>query len=112
MEYFFKLTGQPPLELGKAIVKNFNMAVDPHVLYHAKEILVKEKLKNIEIIHPVAEIAKQYHGKLPLAVGTGSHRKLALQLLDRITSYNVCYTKLLRYLLNLRREHYFRPTKK
>ena len=82
MEYFFTLTGVPPIQISKQLVEKFKMDVDVHQLYTEKEAIVKEKLKDIKLIKPVADLVHQYHGKLPLAVGTGSVRKLALELLE------------------------------
>ena len=82
MSYFFTLTGRPPIELSKRIVTEYGMMVPPVQLYHEKETIFKKTLNTVQVIQPVIEIVKQYHGLLPLAVGTGSNRTMAIEMLD------------------------------
>lgn len=51
--------------------------------------IVEEKLRqfylvqpNVKAIKPVADIAKKYFGKLPMAVGTGGHREAVIRTLE------------------------------
>lgn len=51
--------------------------------------IVEEKLKQfysaqhlVKPIKPVADLAKKYYGKLPMAVGTGGHREAVIRTLE------------------------------
>ncbi len=81
MDYFFSLTGRPPIELSKRIVLEYGMLVTPQQLFHEKETIFKKNLDTILIIQPVLEVIKHFHGHLPLAVGTGSNRPMAIEML-------------------------------
>lgn len=48
--------------------KNFN----PNQFAKDKETLYETKLHKLTLILPVIEIVRQYHGKLPMSIGTGS----------------------------------------
>lgn len=82
MEYFFTLTGRPPLELSKRIVTEYNMRVAPDQLFREKEAIFRNNLTKVELIQPVIEVVKHYHGQLPMAVGTGSNRLMAIDMLQ------------------------------
>ncbi len=36
-----------------------------------------EKIEDVRIIEPVARLAREYHGRLPMSLGTGGTRELA-----------------------------------
>lgn len=81
LDYFFTLTGRPPIELSKRIVTEYGMRVSPQQLFHEKEAIFLKNMHTVEVIHPVITIVKQFHGLLPLAVGTGSNRPMAIEML-------------------------------
>lgn len=47
-----------------------------------KRIYVDNNLDQITLIEPVMEIIKSYHGKLPMAVGTGSNRETVTRMFE------------------------------
>ena len=51
----------------------------------AKRLFVETNLERIELIDPVFEIIKIYHGRLPMAVGTGSNRKIVDEMFERFS---------------------------
>ena len=49
----------------------------------AKRLFVEGNLDKIQLINPVFDIIKAYQNKLPMAVGTGSNRKVVNELFDK-----------------------------
>ncbi|WP_422362222.1 HAD family hydrolase [Reichenbachiella sp.] len=60
-------------------IKNF----DINRALEMKRIFVESNLDKIQLINPVFEIIKNYQKRLPMAVGTGSNRKVVNELFDR-----------------------------
>ena len=76
-DFLRKHTGSPGWIIADEIIKKCNL--DQSV---TKEQIMDEKLHEFfkiqhlaKPIDPVVDIVKKYHGKLPMAVGTGGHRQ-------------------------------------
>ncbi len=91
-DYFFALTGRPVIEIATTLVKDFGAEVKPEVLLKEKESLVSAHNKPIELIEPIVKLVYDYANKLPMAVGTGSGREKALDMLNKtnLISYFDC----------------------
>jgi len=83
-EFLRKHTGSPGWIIAREIIKENNL----EGIVTADEI-IEEKLKvfyaqqkYVKAIDPVANIAKKYHGILPMAVGTGGHRQAVERTLE------------------------------
>jgi beta-phosphoglucomutase family hydrolase len=79
-----RYTGSPGFILANEIIKKCNLEGKVTV-----EQIVEEKLRQfykfqdkVKAIEPVAAIAKKYFGVLPMAVGTGGHRKAVERTLE------------------------------
>lgn len=48
-----------------------------------KRAFVDDNLDKITLIEPVFEIVKEYHGKLPMSIGTGSNRATVNEMFER-----------------------------
>ncbi|NJN46876.1 MAG: HAD-IA family hydrolase [Candidatus Competibacteraceae bacterium] len=76
----------------EGIVEHFNVAfghrIDSKLFAQAKENRVKDRLLQAKPIEPVAEIAQQYRGRLPMAVATGSRLAIAQTMLRAIGMLN------------------------
>jgi HAD superfamily hydrolase (TIGR01509 family) len=51
--------------------------MDPELIGNLKEDEYEKIMHKMKPIIPVVELAKKYHGKLPMAVGTGGYNRLA-----------------------------------
>ncbi|MEO9851494.1 MAG: HAD-IA family hydrolase [Reichenbachiella sp.] len=60
-------------------IKNF----DVEATLEAKRLFVENHLERIQLIDPVFDIMSAYHGKLPMAIGTGSNRKVVNEMFER-----------------------------
>ena len=79
-----KHTGSPGWLIADEIIKNCDLEGKV-----TREQILEEKLADFFInqhlvkpIEPVVEIVKKYHGLLPMAVGTGGHRKAVERTLE------------------------------
>jgi beta-phosphoglucomutase family hydrolase len=79
-----KHTGSPGWLIADEIIKKCNL--DSNITI---DQIVEEKLAEFSKDHhkvkpilPVVEIVKKYHGKLPMAVGTGGHREAVERTLE------------------------------
>lgn len=82
--FFRKHTGSPGWIIATEIVKSCGLEGKVTIDQIMEEKLeqfysVQHKVKPIEA---VTGIVKKYHGKLPMAVGTGGHRKAVIRTLD------------------------------
>jgi HAD superfamily hydrolase (TIGR01509 family) len=89
MEYFQALTGRPARELGKDIVKKFDLPISSDELVRRKEALVKEQFHKVKVFKPILEVIKNYHTNIPMAVGTGARKEMANSILiaSQLKSY-------------------------
>lgn len=56
---------------------------DLEATLEAKRLFVEDHLDRIELITPVFDIIKSYHGQLPMAIGTGSNRKVVNEMFEK-----------------------------
>lgn len=91
-DYFLALTGRPIIEIATSIVNDFNADVKPEILLKEKEDMVSAYNKPIELIEPIVKLVYDYANVLPMAVGTGSNREKALDMLNKtnLISYFDC----------------------
>ena len=85
-DFLKRHTGQPGWVIADILLKDNNLhgSVSPEELIEEKLKIFYERQKYVTPIKPVADIAKKYYGKLPMAVGTGGHR-LAVERTLKIT---------------------------
>jgi len=77
----FEMTGRPTIEFAKRIVEQYQVNEDPAVLVRLKQQSFWDLAHLLEPVQEVIAIVKNYHGKLPMAVGTGaSGRSAEVQL--------------------------------
>ena len=78
---FDTLAGVPAVGTFERLNKMFGLNLDAHEMGHLKEREYEKMMHLIVPIDPVVEIIHQYHGKLPMAVGTGGYTRLAWKTL-------------------------------
>jgi beta-phosphoglucomutase family hydrolase len=70
--FFYELAGVKSDQVVILLNKEFGYQLDPQMISTIKEELFIEKyLPQAVMIEPVLEVARQYKGKLPIAVATG-----------------------------------------
>jgi beta-phosphoglucomutase family hydrolase len=77
VELFEQLAGIPLYKTVEKLNELFNKNIDPQEMGDAKESAYEENMHKAQPIEPVMDVIRQYHGKLPMAVGTGGCRYLS-----------------------------------
>jgi beta-phosphoglucomutase-like phosphatase (HAD superfamily) len=83
-ELFEKLAGIPLYPTVEKLNEMFGTNIDPCEMGNLKEAEFENNMHLAPEIKVVTDIVRQYHGKLPMAVGTGGLRRIALKTLDNI----------------------------
>lgn len=78
------LNGSPTWRIAKAIIDSHGSTMDPYRLAREKTAAVEKMLLENVLPLPLIDVVKAYHGKRPMAVGTGSEHRLALALLEHL----------------------------
>ena len=82
VELFAQLAGVPLYPTVKKLNEMFGKNIDPKEMGDAKEEEFELNMHKSPPIIPVINLIKKYHGQLPMAVGTGGMRRLALKTLE------------------------------
>lgn len=81
-ELFASLAGIPAVGTIARINEIFGTAMNPELVGHEKETEYEKIMHLMKPIDPVVTLLKEYHGKLPIAVGTGGYNRLAWKTLQ------------------------------
>lgn len=76
-ELFSTLAGVPAVDTIEKLNEIFGTNMNPEEVGHFKEREYEKMMHKMRPITPVVDLAKQYYGKLPMAVGTGGYKRLA-----------------------------------
>jgi beta-phosphoglucomutase family hydrolase len=78
------LNGSPTWRIAKHIIDSNGVELDPHHLAAEKTSAVQEMLLDTVQPLPLIEVVKAFHGRRPMAVGTGSEYWMADALLRHL----------------------------
>ncbi|MGO3569304.1 MAG: fructose-1-phosphate/6-phosphogluconate phosphatase [Serratia grimesii] len=78
------LSGSPTWRIAQAIIASHQADLDPHQLAAEKTRAVEAMLLDSVRPLPLIEVVKAYHGRRPMAVGTGSEHRMAETLLRHL----------------------------
>lgn len=81
---FLALAGVPAVETIEKINEIYGTSLNAEEVGHEKEAEYERMMHKMKPIEPVINLLKQYHGKLPIAVGTGGYTRLAWKTLEII----------------------------
>lgn len=81
-ELFMSLAGIPAVGTIEKLNEIFGTKMHPEKVGHIKEAEYEKMMHQMKPILPVVELAKQSHGKLPMAIGTGGYHRLAWKTVD------------------------------
>lgn len=84
VELFAQLAGIPLYPTVEKLNEMFGTNIDPQEMGDSKEEEFEANMHHTKPIEPVVELVKKYHGKLPMSIGTGGARRLALKTLEII----------------------------
>ncbi len=83
-EVFEKLAGVPLYPTVEKLNEMFGTTIIPKEMGDIKEKEFENNMHHTPEIKVVTDLVKKYHGLIPMAVGTGGCRRLALKTLDII----------------------------
>ena len=78
------LNGSPTWRIAQAIIELNQADLDPHRLAQEKTVAVKAMLLDSVRPLPLIEVVKEWHGRRPMSVGTGSESAVAEALLAHL----------------------------
>jgi hypothetical protein len=78
------LNGSPTWRIAQAIIELNQADLDPHLLAQEKTDAVKAMLLDSVRPLPLIEVVKEWHGRRPMSVGTGSESAVAEALLAHL----------------------------
>lgn len=84
IEVFMQLAGIPLYRTVEKLNEMFGKNIDPREMGDIKEAEFEANMHLTPEIKPVTDLVRQWHGKLPMAVGTGGSRRLSLKTLEII----------------------------
>lgn len=78
---FDTLAGVPAIETFEKLNEMYGLSMNAMEMGKYKEAEYEKMMHLIRPIDPVVEVIRHYHGKLPMAVGTGGYQRLAWKTL-------------------------------
>ncbi len=81
-EIFARLAGIPAVGTIEKLNEMFGTNMNAEEVGHFKEAEYEKIMHKMKPIVPVVELAKKYHGILPMAVGTGGYKRLAWKTME------------------------------
>lgn len=81
-ELFGTLAGVPAVDTIRKLNEQFGTHMAPEEVGHFKEGEYEKIMHKMKPVEPVVELVKEYHGRLPMAVGTGGYKRLAWKTLE------------------------------
>lgn len=83
-DLFSQLAGIPLYPTVEKLNQIFGKSIDPKEMGDLKEEEFENNMHLTPEIKVVTDLVRKYHGKIPMAVGTGGSRRLSLKSLDII----------------------------
>ena len=81
---FYALGGVPSRDILKMLAQEQGRSFDHIAVAHEKEEAYLPLMAEVEPIHAVVEIAKEHHGKIPMAVASGGTQKIICDVLEHL----------------------------
>lgn len=81
---FYSLGGQPTVKIVELLANEQGIKLSPSEVAVEKEEAFLAQLRKVKPIAPIVDIVRQHHGKLPMAVASGSHRAVVKTVLEII----------------------------
>ena len=81
-ERFYKLGGVPSQKILAMLKQEQDLSFDPAEISRQKEEAYLPLMAEVKLIEPIAAIAREHVGKLPMAVATGGRTKYIRPLLE------------------------------
>ncbi len=83
-ELFYEWGGRPTAMIVEALNARYGFSMDVASVVRRKEDYYLELIPEVGPLVEVVEIAREMHGRVPLAVASGGHRELVVATLDAL----------------------------
>jgi beta-phosphoglucomutase-like phosphatase (HAD superfamily) len=83
-ERFYSLGGVPARDILKLLSAEQGIALNPLAVAHEKEVEYLPLIAQVEPINTVVGVAREYYGKIPLAVASGGTKDIIEQVLEHL----------------------------
>jgi beta-phosphoglucomutase-like phosphatase (HAD superfamily) len=84
LDYFYAKAGIPTLSVFVMLMKDLHLPYDGLELGIEKEEVFLSLIDKVQPMPIVADLARSYYGKLPMALGTGGGREVATRIMEAI----------------------------
>ena len=81
-ELFTSLAGIPAVDTINKLNGIYGLEMNAEEVGHLKEQEYENMMHKMKPVKPVVELVKKYYGKLPMAVGTGSYKRLSWKTMN------------------------------
>ena len=82
-EIFYELAGIPSSKVALILNERFGYDLDPKTIQKRKEYYFLRNIQKINLLEPVVKVVKKYTGQVPMAIGTGARKDIALRLMGQ-----------------------------
>jgi beta-phosphoglucomutase-like phosphatase (HAD superfamily) len=83
-ELFYEWGGVPTAEIVRRLNAKFGLGMEIKEVVRRKELYYRDSIPQVEPKHDVVALAREFHGKVPLAVASGGHRDLVERTLQAL----------------------------
>ena len=83
-EVFYELAGIPTYKIVPILNERYNLKLDPEETMNEKEKYFMELFGAVKEIKVVSDIARKYHGILPMSLGTGGRKDIAQMTMETV----------------------------
>lgn len=83
-EVFYELAGIPTYKIVPILNERYNLKLDPEETMIEKEKYFMELFSAVKEIKVVSDIARKYHGVLPMSLGTGGRKDIAQMTMETV----------------------------
>lgn len=89
-DYYLSMAGIPATNLVSRLNERFGKTLNPGQTADEKVVHFSNLVQQTKIqpLRPAIDIVYEYHGKLPMAIGTGGRRGVAIALLESLNILN------------------------
>ena len=84
-ERFYELGGVPTRDILKMLAREQGVPIDHIAVAHEKENEYLPLLHQVEPVNAVVGVAREYYGKIPMAVASGGTKKIITQVLEHLS---------------------------
>jgi beta-phosphoglucomutase-like phosphatase (HAD superfamily) len=83
-ELFYEWGGVTTAEIVRRLNAKFSLSMEIEEVVRRKELYYRDLIPQVEPNHDVVALAREFHGKVPLAVASGGHRDLVERTLQTL----------------------------